>query len=254
MKEVIVIGAGNLGWHLVQVLSQAGHDVSLVSRAPDRVAEWPVRVIAMEDLPARPSLVFLAVPDNAINRVSAHLSQLLPSDVPLVHTSGATPAIMIHSHFEHRGAFWPIRSLRAGEEVTDWRDVPLVYYGTSTALTQVLGELAGKLSQLSYLLDDQQRAKLHLSAVFSNNFVTWLYQISYELCEQSGIPFDILLPIIRNTALKQDGTAPRLSQTGAAARGDTTTMNRHLELLNTQPEYADLYRRMSHFIQTGVPS
>lgn len=252
MKEVIVIGAGNLAWHLVQVLSQAGLDVSLVSRDPDRVAEWPVRVISMDDLPDQPALLFLAVPDNAINRVSAHLSQLLPADVPVVHTSGATPAIMIHSHFEHRGAFWPIRSLRAGEEVTDWQEVPLVYHGSSRALTQVLGELAGRLSPLSYHLNDQQRAQLHLSAVFSNNFVTWLYQISYELCEQSGIPFDILLPIIKNTAIKQDGTAPKLTQTGAAARGDTTTMNRHLELLTTQPEYADLYRRMSRFIQAGV--
>ena len=252
MKEVVVIGAGNLAWHLVQVLSKAGHDVSLISRDPVCVAEWPVRVLSFEELPKDPWLVFLAVPDDVINRVSAHLSQLLPSSIPVVHTSGATPAIMIHSHFSKRGAFWPIRSLRAGEEVTGWQNVPLVYHGSDAALTQVLGELAGKLSQLTYHLDDQQRAQLHLSAVFSNNFVTWLYQISYELCEQGGIPFEVLLPIIRNTALKQDGTAPGLTQTGAAARGDTTTMTRHLELLSTQPEYADLYRRMSRFIQAGV--
>jgi len=61
-----------------------------------------------------------------------------------------------------------------------------------------------------------------------------------------------LLPIIKNTALKQDGTAPRLTQTGAAARGDMVTMARHLELLDGRPEYARLYQFMSNLIGEGV--
>lgn len=252
MQEIIVIGAGNLAWHLVQVLQQQDYDLALASRNPGRVADWPVRVIALADIPLDPHLVFVAVPDDAVATVTAELSLQLPAQTPIIHTSGATPISRINPYFEQRGALWPIRSLRQGETVTDWRDLPLVYYANNTALTRVLRELGGQLSDECYALDDQQRAQLHLAAVFSNNFVTWMYQISHELCTQRGIPFTTLLPIIKNTALKQNGEAPALSQTGAAARGDTATMERHLELLTGQPAYQELYQTMSTLIQTGV--
>jgi len=170
----------------------------------------------------------------------------------VVHTSGATSIDTIDPYFKQRGAFWPIRSLRQGEPVQDWQDLPLVYHANNAALTQVLGKLSGELSKSTYALDDEQRARLHLAAVFSNNFVTWLYQISHELCTEQNIPFATLLPIIKNTALKQDGTAPRLTQTGAAARGDTATISRHLELLDGHPEYTRLYQFMSNLIREGT--
>jgi predicted short-subunit dehydrogenase-like oxidoreductase (DUF2520 family) len=252
MKEILVIGAGNLSWHLVQVLQKAKFDVTLVTRNTERVADWPVRVQTLSDLSSNPYFIILAVPDDVIHQASTELANYFPSKTPVVHTSGATPTVMINSHFASRGALWPIRSLRAGEPVTDWRNVPLVYHATNAALAQVLSEVTAKLSDLTYPLDDTQRAKLHLSAVFSNNFVTWLYEISHQLCTESNIPFEILLPIIRNTALKQNGASPSFSQTGAAARGDQATMNRHLHLLAKHPEYAHLYQFMSSTIQTGL--
>ena len=252
MQEILVIGAGNLAWHMVHILQAAGYDVTLVSRNPDRVADWPVRVQSLAELSVAPDLIVLAVPDDAIHQASTELANHLPSGTPIVHTSGATPTVMINSHFANRGALWPIRSLRAGEPVGDWREVPLVYHATNAALTQVLAKLTASLSDLTYELNDEQRAKLHLSAVFSNNFVTWLYEISHQLCTESGIPFEVLLPIIKNTALKQDGSSPRLSQTGAAARGDQATIDRHLHLLASHPEYAQLYQLISNAIQKGV--
>jgi len=252
MQEIIVIGAGNLAWHLVQVLQRQEYEVALASRNPERVASWPVRVIRLADIPVNPLLVFLAVPDNAIDTVSAELSLQLPPTVPIVHTSGATPISRINEYFQARGALWPIRSLRQGESVADWNDLPLVYYSDKQALTQVLGELSKKLSNQVFTLNDGQRAQLHLAAVFSNNFVTWMYQISHELCAEQDIPFATLLPIIKNTALKQDGTAPEKTQTGAAARGDTVTMDRHLSLLDKHPDYAQLYRTISQLIEQGI--
>ncbi len=254
MQEIIVVGAGNLAWHLVRILQEHDYDVALASRDPDRVADWPVRVIRLADIPLEPYLVFIAVPDNVIASVSSELSLQLPPNIPIIHTSGATPITRINAYFDSRGALWPIRSLRQGETVTNWRDLPLVYYSDNAALTQVLCELCNRLSDDAYSLDDQQRAQLHLAAVFSNNFVTWLYQISHELCNQKGIPFTALLPIIKNTALKQTGAEPRLTQTGAAARGDTATMERHLKLLADQPEYESLYQHLSQLIQAGIPT
>ncbi len=252
MQNIVVIGAGNLAWHLVRVLQNLDKNVVLVSRKPETVADWPVPVQTLAEVDITPDLIFLAVPDDAIEMVSTNLSYSLPDRIPVVHTSGATPITNIDAYFQQRGALWPIRSLRQGEPVGDWRDLPLAYHANNAALTQVLAELSSELSDLTYALDDEQRARLHLAAVFSNNFVTWLYQISHELCTEQSIPFETLLPIIRNTALKQDGTAPRLTQTGAAARGDTATISRHLNLLEDHPEYGRLYHFMSNLIREGV--
>lgn len=250
--EIIIVGAGNLSWHLVHVLQPTDHTVSLASRDPGRVADWPVRVIGLADLPTDPELVVLAVPDDVIPTVSAELSLQLPPSVLVAHTSGATPLNRINAYFKNTGAWWPIRSLRAGEPVSDWHDVPLVYHGSNAAGTQVLGRLAREVSDLVYALDDAQRAQLHLAAVFGNNFVNWLYEIAHQLCADRNIPFEALLPIIRSTALRQDGTPPGKRQAGAAARGDRATLERHLTLLNDRPELAGLYRKMSRMIGAGI--
>jgi predicted short-subunit dehydrogenase-like oxidoreductase (DUF2520 family) len=192
-------------------------------------------------------LVFLAVPDRAIEAVSEQLLSYLSTDTTIVHTSGATPLSAISSRFSNRGVLWPIRSLRVDEPVAAWRSVPLVIQASNAGTQQQLLTLARSLSDTVSELDDRQRAQLHLAAVFSNNFVTALYEIAHRLCKAHGIPFDLLLPIIRHTALRQDGSSPRLRQTGAAARGDTATMDRHLALID-QPEYTEVYRMMSALI------
>jgi predicted short-subunit dehydrogenase-like oxidoreductase (DUF2520 family) len=252
MQNIVVIGAGNLAWHLVVVLQQANYQVTLISRKPETVADWPVRVLTLSDLVLVPDLIVLAVPDDAIEMVSTNLSYSFPDRIPVVHTSGATPITRIDPYFKKRGVLWPIRSLRKGTPVGDWREVPLTYHGSDEALAQVLGELSSQLSDQAYSLNDEQRAQLHLTAVFSNNFVSWLYQISYELCTKADIPFEVLLPLIRDTALRQEGKAPKLTQTGAAARGDTATITSHLELLEGQPNYTRLYHFMSNMIREGM--
>ena len=187
------------------------------------------------------------MPDNTIAEVSAALSKLLPPTLPIFHTSGATPIERIDAYFRHRGVLWPIRSLRRGEPVTDWRDLPLVVYASDSPTKTYIEQLAHGLSDTVAYLDDTHRTQLHLAAVFSNNFVTALYDVAHQLCQQHGIPFELLLPIIRNTAARQDGHPPRDRQTGAAARGDTATIGRHLALL-TDPTYRDLYRRLTDLI------
>ncbi|MEL7159805.1 MAG: hypothetical protein AAFN92_03530, partial [Bacteroidota bacterium] len=121
MQSIAVIGGGNLAWHLTHVLQNARREVVLLRRAAEQ-EDWPVPVFGHNWLDANtPNLVFLAVPDDHIYKVSLRLQKWLPAFVPVIHTSGATPVTRIDDHFRQRGALWPIRSLRRGEAVTDWR-------------------------------------------------------------------------------------------------------------------------------------
>lgn len=253
MHRIAVIGTGNLAWHLAPALKRLRHQVMIVTRANRGISGWPVEVVGFEDLAGRePTMVFIAVPDARIIEVSEQLSTMLPAKTPVFHTSGATAMKKINSVFGNRGVMWPIRSLIKGDRITTWRDLPIAYQASNPATLALIKSIADDLSWTTFELDSQQRGQLHLAAVFSNNFVTWMYQISYELCQEKNIPFSTLLPIIRNTATRQKGTEPRLMQTGAAARRDKVTMDKHLKLLNGHPEFARLYRLMSHLIQEGL--
>ncbi|CAH1002174.1 hypothetical protein LEM8419_03091 [Neolewinella maritima] len=239
-----IVGSGHLAWHLSQLLEGP---VVVVSRSGSP-ADWPVPIITHRELANyHLKAVFLAVPDNAIAGVSRRLSEILPPTLPVYHTSGATPLDRIDPYFTERGVLWPIRSLRLGEPVSDWRDLPLVVYASTTSTRTLITAVARALSDTVAYLDDEQRAQLHLAAVFSNNFVTALYDVAHRLCQQADVPFDLLLPIMRHTAAQQDGTPPRDRQTGAAARGDTATIDRHLALI-TVPAYRDIYRSLTDLI------
>ncbi|OAV45365.1 Rossmann-like and DUF2520 domain-containing protein [Lewinella sp. 4G2] len=253
MNKIAVIGTGNLAWHIVPALKSLGHQVVAVSRHTSRSHQWPVRVIDHAGLVRfAPDTVVLAVPDKMIAECSRKLSHVLPPSTLVIHTSGATAMKKIDGHFENKGVIWPIRSLRKGTAPLPWTDLPVAYQGNNDFSKTRIRILVDTLTQISYSLDSQQRARLHLAAVYSNNFTNWLYQISYDLCEEMDIPFEALLPIIKNTALRQDGTEPKLLQTGAAARDDKPTMDKHLKLLNGHPEFARLYRLLSNLIQEGV--
>lgn len=260
MDKVVVVGSGNLAWHLVPNLQRIGLEVEIWTRQNAVVPthQWTAPFISYREIvppETTYAAIFLAVPDDHIGNISQEVTYLLPAHIPVVHTSGASSTDYIDPYFKHRAAMWPIRSLKLGDPVVHWRDLPLVYYcdqakdqTDTTSFKTLLQSWVHQLSGLTYELDNQQRAQLHLAAVFSNNFTTWLCQIAFQLCQQHDIPFAALVPIIKNTFSKIDEREPALRQTGAAIRGDQKTMDRHLTLLDGQDDYQQLYQAISRLI------
>lgn len=252
--KVVVIGAGNLAWHLVPNLQRIGLQVEIWSRqASADTYSWsaPLKIIPEQELPLDrlPDAVFLAVPDDQINPISQSLTELLPAQVPIIHTSGATPITAITGYFTARAVLWPIISMKLGETIIEWATIPLVYAGEGGHIKTTIQSWANAMSSATYALGDEERAQLHLAAVFGNNFTNWLSQIAYELCSEKQIPFTSLIPLIQQTFSKLNHLPPALSQTGAASRGDQLTMSRHQEMLAKHPEYVQLYTHLSQLIQ-----
>lgn len=216
------------------------------------VENWTVPVInptAVE--PDKWRAVFFAVPDRAIHTVSLQWVPRLKATTPIFHTSGATPLGALTNAFPHRGVFWPIRSMRRSEPIINWRDTPLVGQANSALASQRLKEIANHLGSSLTWLDDEQRARLHLAAVFSNNFVNALHTIAHRLCTEFEVPFPLLLPLIREATGELGATSPAMRQTGPAARGDEATLLRHLAQLSRQ-EDRELYQRLSRHINPRV--
>ncbi|HEY0899012.1 MAG TPA: DUF2520 domain-containing protein, partial [Sphingobacteriaceae bacterium] len=105
-----------------------------------------------------------------------------------------------------------------------------------------------KISQKVVFMDSVQRRALHVAAVFACNFTNHLYALASGILQKNELDFDLLRPLIRETAEKVQTFLPEEVQTGPAVRGDQQTMNKHLELLQDNPELLELYRKLSQSI------
>ena len=99
------------------------------------------------------------------------------------------------------------------------------------------------------MITEAQREALHVAAVFVNNFSNHLFAMAYDICQQEGLDFNILKPLIRQTIQKIEEGTPATVQTGPAARGDTGTIARHLAwLAQKEPYYKTIYQAMTNSI------
>ena len=73
---------------------------------------------------------------------------------------------------------------------------------------------------------------MHLAAVFVNKFTNQLYRIAHEITESKSVDFNILKPLIKETANKIELVSPYMAQTGPAKRDDKKTIKKHLKALD----------------------
>lgn len=231
MITVSIIGSGNVAQHLILAFKKA-EGVTLVqvlARTPQAVAPLlePTQIITdYQDL-VKVDLVLIAVTDTAIADVSAQI----PFENQLVaHTSGSVPMHDLDSK-NHRGVFYPLQTFTKGKEI-DFTSIPLCLEAEQEEDYSVLELAAKAITNVTYLVNSEQRKALHVAAVFVCNFVNHLYQIGNDLCAEHHLDFDLLKPLIQETAAKVMTLSPREAQTGPARRQDSTTINAHLNYLN----------------------
>jgi len=112
---------------------------------------------------------------------------------------------------------------------------------------KLLTFLAEKLSKDIRQIDSEKRQQIHIAAVFCSNFVNFLYDSAGELLKNSRVPFEILHPLIDETAKKAIEVGPENSQTGPAKRGDLLIVDKHLSLIEN-PNLKELYLMLSNKI------
>ena len=109
-------------------------------------------------------------------------------------------------------------------------------------------KIAKRISQKVFELNDEQRATAHVTAVMVNNFTNYLFTAADEILEKENLPFDLLRPLILETAHKVQSANPKEMQTGPAARGDEATIERHLQFLEKYPDLKPVYELLTERI------
>ncbi len=249
--DIALFGTGHLAWTLGTALHQAGFNITAVWGRNRSNREALARALEAEtfaeqrDMPPA-GLRILALSDQAIPTFAQELTPA--ADSLLIHCAGAGSLDWLQPH-PRRGILWPLQSLRK-ERHYDWQNIPLLVDANSAGDQDLLLKLAAALSNQTTLANESQRTAYHAAAVTTANFSNFLNEQAFQLLQQQGLDHRLLLPILR-FQLEAFGSdeAPLARQTGPARRGDTATIEKHLELLADRPAHAALYRLLTELIK-----
>jgi predicted short-subunit dehydrogenase-like oxidoreductase (DUF2520 family) len=192
-------------------------------------------------------LYIIAVSDIAIPEVVKELG--LP-DGTIVHTAGSVPKNILQPGAKHYGVFYPLQSLK--KEAINLPDIPFLIDASDTETEDKLYTLGASITDTVVEADDSDRLKLHLAAVFCNNFVNHIYTLTQDYCTKEGLDFRLLIPLIDETAQRLAEMSPDEAQTGPACRNDIATLEKHRALLSAHPRLADFYNLFTKSIQTPL--
>lgn len=255
ISTAVIIGAGRLAWSLIPALQDSGIRVEgIVSRSATEVERYGKAYSidyfhAYQDLPPS-DLVILAVPDAAITTTAHIIRPFLIQDQLLVHTSGSVDIDVLQTH-SLTGVFYPMQAFTKESAISfNHPDIPLFVEGCDELVQRRLLDLAGRLSGKAQVLDSQARRKLHLGAVIACNFSNLMYRLTDELTPE--VDFGVFESLIRNQVELAMKLGPAAAQTGPAVRGDSSTIDAHLEMLREIPEIQEMYLRLSRLINPAI--
>ncbi|OGX85856.1 hypothetical protein BEN47_14185 [Hymenobacter lapidarius] len=255
--RVGILGAGRVANQLGPALAAAGHEVVFVwnrtaPAAKTLAAQLPgARALARLSAPLPAADVYLlAVPDAAVAPLLARTTW--PDDAVVAHLAGALPlAVFAVQPTVRGGVFYPLQTFSPGRAI-DWPAVPLCIEAADAGAEALLLGLAHSLSQHVRLLDSAQRLKLHVAAVFANNFTNHLLGIADALLAEADLPAALLAPLVRETVDKALASPPFAVQTGPAARRDAPTLAAHQAALARYPAWQALYEQLTASIQAQL--
>lgn len=247
IKNIVIIGAGNVGTRLASAFRDAGCNIVQVAGRRESAVKALAEMLesdytfSFREVVKGQDLYLMALPDSAMEHI---LPQLGLNDELLVHTSGSVPMDILSPYSENFGVFYPLQTFTRSRKIK-LSEVPLFIEANRIDNENVLLDLGKKLSAQVNVADSGKRLLMHIAAVFASNFTNHMYDIARQLMEENGFDFGLLVPLIRETAAKAVETGPKSSQTGPAMRYDTQVIEKHLELLGDNPAAQELYRRIS---------
>jgi predicted short-subunit dehydrogenase-like oxidoreductase (DUF2520 family) len=247
--DIVIIGTGNTATVMGKKLRMAGHRIVQVFGRNSSLASELAYELDTEStnywnvVNRNADLYIIAVSDIAVEEV---FRELQLSDKTVVHTAASVSKEVLKGGAKHYGVLYPLQSLK--KDAGYLPEIPMVIDAGDAATLNMLDVLAHTISERVVVADDATRMKLHLAAVMVNNFTNHIYALVEKYCREEGLDFYLLLPLIRETAARLDNISPALSQTGPASRGDVTTIEKHMALLEKYPQLRNLYAAISNSI------
>ena len=251
LMKIVVIGSGNVAYHLIQAFSKAGATLFVHARNKEALdslqLEFPsITILSSYDLTDLDAdLVLISVKDDVLNQV---FEQYTYAPQTLVaHTSGTQS--LTHTGFHQNvGVFYPLQTFSRAS-VVRWNNTPLLIEASSEEAIQKLEQAAAILQAPYFETDAEQRKYIHLAAVLTSNFANHLLGKAATMLKEHSIDYHILQPLVEATIQKAFTKHPFEVQTGPAIRNDDSTVKKHLSLIQSDSLLQKIYSDITESIQ-----
>lgn len=249
MKNIVLIGSGNVATHLGLSLLHKGYIIKQVWSNHRRNANILAKrlnsrfIDNLKDIKDA-DLYIVTVKDDALESV---IEQLDVNNI--IHTSGGNGLDVFDNKCENYGVFYPLQTFNKDVNL-DFSKTPLCIEANNKFFENKLIEIGSDLSNTVVRMDSEQRKKLHIAAVFACNFTNHMFTIADTMLERLDINFKILMPIIHQTVLKLEDSKPSKVQTGPAIRKDRKMIQNHISNLPDK-ETKEIYKLISESIMAG---
>jgi len=249
LSSIVILGAGNVAFHLTRALIENTCNVrQIFNRTLEHAREigeanrisYTDKISEIE----KADVYIIASADSGIEEFSHYIPY---DDVLVVHTSGSSPMSVLKGDYR-KGVFYPLQTF-SKERTMRYDNIPFFIEAENPEDLKTLNDLGNRISNEVHELNFASRMQVHMTGVWANNFVNHLYYIAGNICEQNNVPFDVLLPLIQETANKVIEMNPKDAQTGPAKRGDQVIIDRHLEALQDDSRLLQIYQILTDSIK-----
>ena len=247
--KITLIGSGNVATILGRLILHSNHTVlQVISRNVEHAKALADELHASYSdftvpVNVEADMVIIAVSDSGIEHLFA---QIIKNDKLVVHTAGAVSKEVLSGYTKNFGVLYPLQTLR--KEMNYLPSVPFLIDGSSPEVLETVKLFAESISKNVSVANDDERLKLHAAAVIVSNFTNYLYSIAEDFCKKESVDFNMLKPLIAETANRIEAASPTDVQTGPAIRKDIKTLDKHLKLLSNHPKLKTTYLRITDSI------
>ena len=255
-----VIGGGKVGRCLAGYLREnlEGITAHFPEHSRQLAAEFGTAPCTNGELVEQAEVLLLTVPDRLIGTVAAVITgeaQKAAADdasaeaKPLagkvfLHCSGSlglAELAPLQQAGAHVGSLHPLQSFAGG--ATQLAGVYMAVDGDEAACQAAIA-LANALGGHPFRVPAAERAAYHAAACICSNYAVAVEALAQRLMSRwlgdEAAAWQALLPLFKGTAANLEATSsPRTALTGPIARGDATTVARHLAVLPA--ELVDVY-------------
>ena len=247
-----IIGGGKVGCCLAGYLKEylEGITASCELHSRQLAERFGLRACTNAELVQQADVLLLTVPDRLIGTVAGQLANELAQktvvskagkpqpliDKTFLHCSGSmglevlAPLVAAGAHV---GSLHPLQSFAGGATVLS--GVYMAVDGDEAAIA-VAKLIATAMGGRPFLVPAAERAAYHAAACICSNYAVAVEALAQRLMSRwlgnEEAAWQALLPLFKGTAANLQGTtSPRTVLTGPIARGDATTVEKHLAVL-----------------------
>ncbi|MFC2020428.1 Rossmann-like and DUF2520 domain-containing protein [Chloroflexota bacterium] len=257
MIKVGIIGTGTVGTALSIRLNDRGYQVVAVSSRSQTSADKLAKEISgchavnnNQAVADAAELVFITTPDAAIPLVASEVRW--HSGQSVVHCSGADSTDTLEPARKSGaevGAFHPLQTFANVKQAIN--NIPGSTFAIEAVepLLTTLKDMAAALGGYCIELRASDKVIYHAAAVIACNYMVTLVKLATDLWQTFDIPTDeatrALMPLLRGTLNNIDNVGIPQCLTGPLARGDTGTINKHIDALEkVAPAVLSTYREL----------